>query len=88
MATFTVRRTNFRTLRMSADLQYFFEYYTVKSCGNKNFPPDKMFGRSKVLPDKTDFFKFIRTNVRAGAISRLGIETEVDSHCIVISTLS
>ena len=24
-------------------------------CGNNNLPPDKMFGKSKVLPDKTEF---------------------------------
>ena len=39
-----------------------------------NLPPDKMSGKSKVLPDKTDFLLF-RPNKcpMSGAISRLDI---------------
>ena len=56
-------------------------YYTGKnyrelgkyiSCGNKNIPPDKMSGRSKVVSDKTEFLNFQPDKCpMSGAISRL-----------------
>ena len=44
------------------------------SCGNKNIPPDKMSGRSKVVSDKTEFLNFQPDKCpMSGAILRLAM---------------
>ena len=49
------------------------EFGKYISCGNKNIPPDKMSGRSKVVSDKTEFLNFQPDKCpMSGAISRLG----------------
>ena len=47
------------------------------SCGNKNLPPDKMSGKSKVLPRTKPIFDFSsRTNVRCPALFQ-GLKTSL-----------